>query len=236
MKKTVCLLLALLLVLTLCGISNAQSVLTERKNALALKGGYRIADSSDFTDFWGVDKKDYNNFIGEISYERKFTSYLGLEAALGYSAMSKYHPGALYASDSLDTRFTNLYLSPSLKLYLPVRNFSLYIGAGPDYYFTMGKVRYSMGSLYYNDTKTFSSFGFHGLAGMEYVFYRNPAEDNFYDWPVSFLIEYKYSKVTVSDADEGLIDYVNQNIATSYSKHDLEVGGHAFMIGLRWHF
>lgn len=236
MKRTVCLLLTMSFVLTLCGIAHAQSALTERKNALALKGGYRLAESSDFTDFWGIDKKDYNGFVGEAAYERKFTRFLGVEAALGYSGMSKYHPNAIMASDNLDTRFTSIYFSPSLKAYLPIRNFGFYIGAGPDYYFTMGKLKYNFGGLSFNDTKNFNSFGFHGLAGAEYVFYKNPGEDNFYDAPVSFLIEYKYSKVTVSDADGELIDYINSNLATRYSKHDLEAGGHAFMVGLRWHF
>ncbi len=236
MKRTVSLLLTLLFVLALYGTSYAQSALTERKNALAVKGGYRIAESSDFTDFWGIDKKDYDGFVGEISYERKFTRFLGIEAALGYSGISKYHPGAIMGTDNLDTRFTSIYFSPSIKVYLPVSNFGFYIGAGPDYYFTMGKLKYDFGGLSYNDTKTFNSFGFHGLAGVEYVFYKNPAEDNFYDAPVSFLVEYRYSKVTVSDADGELIDYINANLAKTYSKHDLEAGGHAFMIGLRWHF
>ena len=236
MKRSVCLLLTVSFVLMLSGISHAQSALTERKNAIALKGGYRIAESSDFTDFWGIDRKDYNGFVGEISYERKFTRFLGIEAALGYSGMSKFHPDAIIPSDNLDTRFTSIYFSPSVKLYLPVKSFGFYIGAGPDYYFTMGKLTYNLGSLSYNDTKTFNSFGFHGLAGAEYVFYKNPEEDNFFDAPVSFLIEYKYTKVTISNADGNLIDYLNSNLATGYSKHDLEAGGHAFMAGLRWHF
>jgi hypothetical protein len=142
----------------------------------------------------------------------------------------------LLASDNLDTRFTNFYISPSLKAYLPIKNLCLYIGAGPDYYYTVGKIKYNVGSLSYNDTKTFNSFGYHGLIGIEYVFYKNPEEDNFYDAPVSFLIEYKYSKVTISDADEDAIDYINSNLGTSLSKHDLEAGGHNIMAGLRWHF
>jgi hypothetical protein len=236
MKKTVSFLLVLCFVLSLCGLSHAQSVYADKKNTVALKAGYHITESSDFTDFWHVDNKDYNAFVGEISYERKFTSYLGIEAAGGFFSSSKFYANVLLASDNLDTRFTNFYISPSLKAYLPIKNLCLYIGAGPDYYYTVGKIKYNVGSLSYNDTKTFNSFGYHGLIGIEYVFYKNPEEDNFYDAPVSFLIEYKYSKVTISDADEDAIDYINSNLGTSLSKHDLEAGGHNIMAGLRWHF
>lgn len=237
MKKTVSLFLVPYLILALCGLSHAQSVYADRKNAIALKAGYHVAVSSDFTDFWQIDKKDYNAFVGEISYERKFTKFLGLEAAGGFSNSTKDYQNVLLASDNFDSRFTNFYLSPSIKAYLPIKDMCLYIGAGPDYYYTVGKLQYnSPGGLAYNDTKSFSSFGYHGLAGMEYVIYKDPGADGVFDAPVSFLIEYKYSKVVVSDADKGLIDYLNGNLGTGYSKHDLEAGGHNFTAGLRWHF
>lgn len=236
MKKTVSLLSALFFILVSCGLSHAQSALKDRKNTIALKAGYHIAASGDFTDFWRGDEKDYNAFTGEISYERKFTNYLGIEAAGGFFNSGKYYQNVLAASDNLDTRFTNFYISPSLKVYLPVKDVCFYIGAGPDYYYTVGKVKYTRGGLSVNQSERFNSFGYHGLVGMEYVFYKNPGEHGFFDAPVSFLIEYKYSQVTISDADEEAIDYINFNLGTNYPKHDLEAGGHNIVAGFRWHF
>lgn len=237
MKKIVFLVSALFLVSVFWGVSHAQSdPSTGRKNAIALKAGYHITEDSDFTDFYHIDKKDYNAFVGEISYERKFNPYLGIEAAGGFFSSSKFYVNVLFSSDNLDTRFSNFYISPSLKAYLPIKDLRLYIGAGPDYYYSVVKINYNLGTFSYNDTKSYNSFGFHGLAGIEYIFYKNPGEHGFFDSPVGFLIEYKYSKVTISDADEDAINYLNSNLGTSFSKHDLEAGGHNIMAGFRWHF
>lgn len=236
MKKMIHLLTAILIIV-FCATAPVQAESLERKNSVALKAGYHTYEGSDFMDFWGVDKKDYDGFVGEISYERKFSKYLAIEAAGGFFSSTKSYSNTLLASDNLDTKFTNYYISPSIKLYLPLSNFNFYIGAGPDYYYSVVKLEYvTPGGINYSDSKRYNSFGYHGLAGIEYLFYRKPGEDNFYDAPVGILIEYKYSKVTIGDADENAIDYLNANLGTGYPKHDLEAGGHTFLAGLRWHF
>jgi len=210
-----------------------------KKNAVGFKLGYHFYKSSDFTDFWGISKRDMDSFAFELAYERKITSILGIELSLGHFRPSKTYHNVLFVNDSSKIEIRDYYLSPSLKCYIPVTEpFLLYFGGGPDLYYTKGYYKYSatgVGNI--DDTDNFTSFGLHGLAGMEWYFYKYPAKNEFYyDAPVSLILEYKYSWVEVNDADEKALDVINGLASLNLPKNDLDVGGHMAFIGIRWHY
>ncbi len=209
----------------------------DRPNSIALKVGYHIYENSDFFDFFSADKKDFNGAVGEISYQRNLSRFLALEAAGGFFSSGKTYTNSLpnVIGDNADLTVTNYYISPSIKLQLPANPFRFYVGAGPDYYYSLVKISYGP-SFLYDNSQSFNSFGYHGLAGMEVFIYKNPSADGFSDAPVSLLIEYKYSKVTIKGADENFVRLANVNYSQSYPSHDLDVGGHTIMVGLRWNF
>ena len=234
-----------------CSFSNvvyAQKTLTPRvtKNSLGVKVGYHFYQDSDFTDFYhaqadalgtSFEGNDFNLVTVELAYDRKFIPYLGIEVAFGYApSTSKTYSNVLEDGDSFRLKLHNIYFAPSLKGYLPIgERFSFYGGAGPDFNLLLGKVQYRASGGSYSPSDELFGFGFHGLVGAEWWFYRHPPSDE-YQAAVSFFVEYKYSWVIVSDADQKPIEVVNLDQGTNFSAHDLNVGGHNIFGGLRWHF
>jgi len=208
-----------------------------KDNAFSIKAGYHLYAGNDFMDFWGMDQKDFNGFVGEVAYDRRLYQYLWLEVAVGYFQSGEEYGGARVAGDNIDLTITNAYLSPTLKLVFPLTDFfTFYAGAGPDYYYTLSKLKYQEGGLTYDKDEGFSSFGAHGLAGIEIYILKRPTDFGFWDAPVGIFFEYKYTWLPVKDFDEELIKDFNAANGTSYESNDLDVGGSAFFGGVRWHF
>ncbi len=208
-----------------------------KDNALSLKAGYRIHPGSDFIDFWKIDRADFNSFVGEVAYERRLYKHLWLEIAAGYCQSGEEYTGTRLAGDFMDLTIINAYLSPTLKIVVPLSDFlTLYGGAGPDYYYTESRLRYTSAGLTYDRDERFNSFGAHGLLGIEVYIMRRPGDFGFWDAPVGIFFEYKYTWIPVKDFDKGLINAFNAVYGTSYESHEVDVGGNAFLGGLRWHF
>jgi hypothetical protein len=209
----------------------------QKDNALSLKAGYHLYPGNDFMDFWSASTDDFNGFIGEVAYERRLYKYLWLEVALGFFQSGEEYTGARLAGDNMDLTITNAYLSPSLKAVFPLADFiTVYAGAGPDFYYTQSRLTYRAGGFVYDKDENFSSFGAHGLGGIEIYIMRRPTDFGFWDMPVGIFFEYKYTWLPVKDFDDGLINAFNAAYGTSYESHDADVGGHAFFGGIRWHF
>jgi opacity protein-like surface antigen len=209
-----------------------------KKNVLGFKLGYHFFESSEFTDFWGINEEDLDGFTFELAYERKITTTLGIELSLGYFESEETYHDVAFRGDSSKIKFKNYYLSPSLKYYIPVtKTFLFYLGGGPDLYYARGDYRYKISGFpsSYHASYNFITFGLHGLAGIEWYFIRYPAKSGLHDIPVSLVFEYKYSWVEIKDADEEAINDLN-SVGLNLSKNDLDVGGHMAFIGLRWHF
>ena len=223
--------IGLLFIFCVAGYGEEKPSYLLKKNALGFKLGYHFYESSDFTDFWEIDEDDMNSFTYELAYERKITETLGIELSFGYFKSDKTYHNLLFLDDSSNIEIENFYISPSLKCYIPVaKTFFFYFGGGPDLYYTQGDYEYKTTGFSYDVDDDFVTFGLHGLAGIEWYFYKYPAKSGCYDFPVSLVLEYKYSWVEINDADEEVIDDLN------LSKNDLDVGGHMAFIGMRWHF
>jgi opacity protein-like surface antigen len=217
------------------GILHAQGAGSSEKNSVAVKGGWHFYEKSDFTKFWEISPSDIHSFAAEVSYERELTKFLSLEIPFGYFYSDKiYNYSSIVVlgdTGSIDLKIWNLYLSPSLKVNIPVaKEFKLYLGAGPDLYYTAGIVEgnYQSSTVfgnYKNDGEKFS-LGVHGLAGVEYF----PAS------PWGLFLEYKYSYVSVKDFDKVVIDDINSIAGSSLGYNDFNVGGHLVFFGVRYHF
>lgn len=101
-----------------------------KDNALSLKAGYRIHPGSDFVDFWNIDRADFNSFIGEVAYERRLYKHLWLEIAAGYCQSGEEYAGTRVAGDFMDLTIVNAYLSPTLKIVVPLSDFFTLYGGG----------------------------------------------------------------------------------------------------------
>jgi hypothetical protein len=208
-----------------------------KNNALSFKIGPHIYGDNDYMDFWKVDKVDFIGATGELAYERKISQKLSIELSLGFFRSTDDHKGVLFSGDSSDLTIKNLYLSPSAKWSIPIHNsFVFYLGIGPDYYRTRKFHFYKFGSIHYEISETFNTFGLHGLIGVEYYFFKQPVQYGFYDLPVSLIFEYKYSWANIDDADKVLIDNINNFFGTTHSYNDMDVGGHIIFLGIRYHF
>ena len=209
-----------------------------KNNALAIKLGEHFYEhGNDFMDFWGIDENDMKSFALELAYERKVTRRLGIELALGHFKSSKTYSNVVFVGDSSNIEIENIYLSPTLKCYMPANDtFIFYIGVGPDLYYTDGNYKYKTTGFSYDAKDDSFGLGAHGLAGVEWYVYKNPAANGLHDAPVSLLLEYKYSWINVDNADRKVIDDINNYYGTAFNKNDLNVGGHTVFLGLRWHF
>jgi hypothetical protein len=208
-----------------------------KNNALSFKIGPHIYGDSDYMDFWKVDEIDFMGATGELTYERKISQKLSFELSFGFFRSTDVRKDVFFSGDSSDLTIKNLYLSPSAKWSIPISNsFVFYLGIGPDLYRTNKYHFYKFGSINYETTESFNTFGLHGLIGIEYYFFKKPAHYGFYDLPVSLLLEYKYSRANIGDADKILLDRINSFFSTAYSYNDLDVGGHLILLGIRYHF
>jgi len=240
-------LLALLMVIVSAGAIHAQekNLFLSKKNSFSLKAGYHIYNGSDYTDYWRVNKRNYEGPAAEIAYERELIKYLGLEIALGfYRANQAYNYSNLVLagdSASLDATVSNTYLSLSLKPHFPVGNyFQFYFGAGADLYYTLANFTgsYLRGSstVSFDETESNLSVGFHGMGGVEYLFWKATNRLTEFDMPVSLFFEYKYSYVPVKDFDKRVVDRIHSLTGSSINPHPLDAGGNLAFFGLRWRF
>ncbi|MCK4814978.1 porin family protein, partial [bacterium] len=219
--------LGFLFIFCVAGYASEKPSYLLKENALGFKLGYHFFESSDFTDFWDIDEKDMNSFAFELAYERKVTRGLGIELAFGYFKSSKTYRHVVFVGDTSDIEIENFYLSPTLKCYMPANDtFIFYIGVGPDLYYTDGNYKYKTTGFSYDAKDDSFSLGVHGLAGVEWYIYKDPAAHGLHDAPVSLFLEYKYSWVNVDDADRKVIDDINYYFGTAFNKNDLDVGGH----------
>lgn len=229
--------LGFLFIFCIAGYASEKPSYLLKKNALGFKLGYHFFENSDFTDFWDIDEKDMNSFTFELAYERKITQTLGIELSFGHFKSDETYHNVWFADDSSNIEIENYYLSPSLKCYITVtKTLLFYFGGGPDLYYTEGNYEYRTTGFSYDADDDFVTFGLHGLAGIEWYFYKYPAKNGLHDAPVSLVLEYKYSWVEINDADEEAIDDLNDAAGLNLSKNDLDVGGHIAFIGIRWHF
>lgn len=217
----------------------------DSRNSIAFKVGYHVYQDSSFTDFYEAgspdidavfNTSDLNSFSLEFAYDRKFTSYIGVEFSLGY-APSSTKTYTSTSGDSFRIAINNLYFSPSFKTYLPLGDiFSFYAGVGPDLDLMIGDLKYTSASGQRSSpTDSKLGFGFHGLIGFDWWIFRFPTEDS-YQAAVSLFLEYKYSWIIVPDADEQIINFIDPLFEGDFTAHDLNVGGHTVFSGLRWHF
>lgn len=205
------------------GVGYAQEIAEHltKTNAIAFKFGCHFYEhSDDFMDFWGIDENDMRGFAFEIAYEKKMARNFSIELALGH-----FNSSVTYGNIST-IAINNTYLSPSLKYHIQISDTAnIYVGAGPDLYYTDGDYIYTGPPLSYGIGENAFSPGGHGLVGIEWYVLKNPKEYDFYDAPMSIFFEYKYSYVEVDDVDKATLN-----------NHDLNVGGHMTFLGLRWHF
>lgn len=208
-----------------------------KDNALSFKIGAHIYGDNDYMDFWKVDKSDFTSAAGELAYERKISQKIAIELSIGFFSSTEINKDVLIPGDSSDLTIKNLYLSPTVKYFHPINNsFVFYLGIGPDYYRTEKYHFYKFSSINYEISEEFNTFGLHGLIGLEYYFFKKPAEYGFYDLPVSLIFEYKYSWAKIDDADKALLEKINNFFGTTYLYNDLNIGGHLILLGIRYHF
>lgn len=238
MRVGVCFLI-FLLVPVMGWAGNGMSDHLAKQNSIALKPGYHTYPDSDLFDFWSIDEDDFSDFMFEIAYERKINPYIGLEIAGGYFSSDERYQDVLSRDDSANIDIVNIYMSPSLKVYLPASDyFYLYAGAGPDIYYTDLDFDYTDHNIIegsYSKDNDEITFGGHVMGGMEFYLFKYLQQKR-YKTPVGLFVEYRYSWVDVDNLDEPVIDDINAELNTSYSANDLDVGGGQFLFGLRWHF
>ena len=210
----------------------------DKKQAFSFKPGSRFFQSSEFTDAWKIGTSDLTCFNIELAYEVKLKKSIGLEFSFGHSASSAISHNVLFDNDFSELDLSIAYFSPSAKYYYPLNNtFILYGGVGPDIYYTYGEHYYrTEGYTPINLKFSQLMYGLHGLIGLEYYIYKNPGKGNFFDWPVSLELQYKYSLVIKESIEEELINSINSNMELSLTQNDIDIGGHIITLGLKWHF
>ncbi len=206
----------------------------EKKGSLALKFGTQIFPKSDLTDFWDFSP-EVTFYPVEIAYEHKLGKALGLELSFCYNQMTDDRDYTSRRSGELDVK--NISFSPSLKYNLALNNsMVLFFGLGPDIIQSRGKLTYAILNRTYEDDVSEIAYGGHGLVGLEYYLIKQPAQGNFFDWPLSIGLEYKYTFAEINDYDEELIKKVNAGEGTTHASHKLQVGGHTAAFTIKWHF
>jgi len=217
----------------------------KKENAFGLKlGGHIYNSRDDFIDFWEIKTSDMRDFVFELAYEKKIMQMLYLEIPIGYFDSELTDNDVILDGDTSKLGVLNLYFSPTIKCNLGVNDrFAFYFGGGPDLYYT--EIDYKNHGkedlLNYSMDDRFITFGVHGVVGMEIYIMKDPVSHGFYDLPVSLIFEYKYSWVEIKDADEKVVNYLNDlsnenNLGFHLRKHDIDVGAHKFFAGIKWHF
>ncbi len=225
-----------------------------KKNAVGIRVGYHLYNDNDTIDYWQMETSDFSSAVGEITYERSLSKHFGIDFSVGFSetdddfGSAKRISGNSYYIDvypQSTTQIRTIYFSPTIKAYFPLSDsVLLYAGAGPDYCYTEAEFQWRLdvndGTTTYdltiNETDSRHSFGAHGLAGIEYYFYKDPRVHGAFDAPVSLFFEYKYATINVGDFDEKVGDTIRANAGVSIDKNDWNVGGHYVFLGLRWHY
>jgi len=208
-----------------------ESLHLRTNNTFSFALGYHWYRESNAVIYWHMNEKDYDSFVPALAYERKISKRIGIEVSVGHFRAKETYP---YGSGYVWPSIKNLYVSPSVKFYLPGGDtFVFYVGAGPDYYYTAWDLEYRTTGLYYKSAENFSTFGAHGLAGVDWYVYKHPEKHGYYRAPVSLFGECRYTLLDVADVD---IKAVNAGFGTPGIGHHLEVGGPMLSIGLRWHW
>ena len=267
MKKALffCMVLPLVFVTTSYSLESRHLL---KENALSFKlGGHYYNNDVDLFDAWDVDEGDMTDLSVELAYEKNFTKHLSLEVGFGYFDSDTTYDTIIFDNDAFygdpDDHFDsdllesgdffnidilNLYIAPTLKCrFNPNDRFILYLGAGPNIHFTQSNLKVDILGEKYSEEDNFISFGAHGVIGIEMFIMKNPAAFDFYDVPLSLVLEYKYSWVNeIQNADKKIINKINNDMddlaetfaldLPVFKKHDLDVGGHKFFIGLKWHY
>ena len=212
----------------------------KKENAFGLKlGGHIYNSRDDFIDFWEIKTSDMRDFVFELAYEKKIMQMLYLEIPIGYFDSELTDNDVILDGDTSKLGVLNLYFSPTIKCNLGVNDrFAFYFGGGPDLYYT--EIDYKNHGkedlLNYSMDDRFITFGVHGVVGMEIYIMKDPVSHGFYDLPVSLIFEYKYSWVEIKDADEKVVNYLDDLSYENMRKHDIDVGAHKFFAGIKWHF
>lgn len=204
----------------------------QKKNAFSLKFGYHWYEDSDVFDFWRFNNRDFDALVTALAYERKIWPWLGIEVSLGYSRSSERN----YSGS--DLTITNVSVSPTAKYYFPLGDtFVLYAGGGLDYYNTKWDHTVSSPGFTYGwGHDRFDTFGLHGLAGADWYIFKAPEKHGFYSAPVSLFLEFRYTLLEIEEVDDREIRELNADLGQSNPKHDLDLGGLTFFLGLRWHY
>jgi len=225
-------LLALLFTITNPTYAQDEKQYLLKDNYISVKGGWHSYPESDFTNFWGTDE----GLLFELSYGKRIKQNIGIEFSLGYLQSNHDNTNVASINDSSKLRIENLYLSPSAKFLFPVSDkFYLYLGGGPDFYYSWSNHEYNRSNFPVSRQDSFFSVGLHGLTGFDWYIYTEPTKRE-YNAPVSLFLEYKYSWIEIKDADKLMVEFIDNNFGSSIPKHNLDVGGHMIAAGLRWHF
>lgn len=215
----------------------------DKNMSLSIKLGTHIYPDSDFIDYWDFDPETIFIPPIEMAYEYKLKKNIGIEISGGYTQMDSTVTYLTGASPSDGTRLSsevslaNIYILTTIKLYKEINDsFLVYGGIGPNVYDSMGQIKcqVSGGDPYKLDISRFS-FGAHGVAGVEYYFFKAPTKHGLYDWPVSAELQYRYTWNNLDKIDRELINQINTDYNTQLENNDAAVGGHSFTIAIKWH-
>ena len=203
-----------------------------KKHGFSAKAGLHPYTDSDYTDFWGTDEST----VIDGAYSRKIHKDINLELSFGYF-QSTHNDSALLLNDSSKVEIINVYLSPSAIFRFPVHDrVVLYAEAGPDIYYTRSEHDYQAVTFAIDKKDKYITYGLHGQTGLDWYIYTQPANTE-YQAAVSVFLEYKYAYAReIGNADELVINAINERFGTSYAPHDLNIGGHYGFAGIRWHF
>jgi len=202
--------------------------------AVSLSAGRTYFLDSDFKDFWELESS-YDGFA--LAVERKFGKNFGLELSGGTSHYHSRKDGIITSGDRLTADIMMYHASVSPKIYLRTGQRSvLYFGGGADYYNAEIDLQYRRSIFTEGYNEKFEAIGLHAFVGSEFIFFRKKGVTGDIDAPVSLFLEYRYLTVNIDEADKDFIDDVNTIAGTSEDSHNLNVGGHTGIIGIRWRF
>jgi opacity protein-like surface antigen len=212
-----------------------------KKQAITLRGGLSYAVPNDFTDFW-PGKNDAREIA--IGYERRVMERIGLGLAAGYSYVDEADKTTRTTTASTgDARVAYDLETPYLELTArywsdPIADnrLAFYGGGGVGYYRPTLKMRYHDDVYTRTSEETHNVLGVHALAGVEFIVLKRPVHSGYADAPVGLFFEYRYSWAQIDSADEMVVLGLNNNGYGPYETHDLTMGGHSALMGLRWHF
>lgn len=206
----------------------------ERLNSVSLQAGHIIAAKSDFSDFWPTEN---DSDTISLAYERMIGPRTGVEVMLG--RVFSTESGKTDLEEKFYSKFSAPTLAVSGKYYSsPIAGDALafYAGAGVDYAVAQSKMTYKLGTVTSRMDDKNHVFGLHALLGGEYVLLKDPVSKQYYDAPVGIFFEYRYVWMSINNADKEIIADLNDRGLYDEPYHDLDMGGHAWQIGLRWHF